>query len=114
MKLSVLITTYNHERYIAQAVNSVLMQVVDFDYEVVISEDHSSDRTREIVLAIQSSFPDRVRLLSPDRAASEHDRGHRVGGSTTFVVDFKACRRQYIALLDDDDYWTDVHKLQKQ
>src|SRR5438270_5726818 len=114
MKVSVLITAYNHEQYVAEAINSALMQAVDFDYEVVISEDHSTDRTREIILAIQRDFPDRVHLLSPPRDDSERDRAHGVGGKTGFVQALKACRGQYIALLDDDDYWTDVHKLQKQ
>ena len=53
MKVSVLTITYNHEKYIAQAIESVLMQEVNFDYELVIGEDCSTDKTREIVVDYQ-------------------------------------------------------------
>ena len=61
MKVSVLVTTYNHERYIAQALDSVLMQKTDFDYEINIGEDCSIDRTRSIVLDFQRRNPGKIR-----------------------------------------------------
>jgi len=65
MKVTVLVTTYNHEKYIAQALDSVLMQKTNFDYEIIISEDCSTDRTRSIVLDSQRRNPRKTRLLLP-------------------------------------------------
>jgi glycosyltransferase involved in cell wall biosynthesis len=114
MKVSVLIVTYNHEAYIAEAIQSVLMQAVDFDYEIVVGEDNSSDRTREIVSDFAKKHSAKIRVLLQDLADSERDRARDIGGKTNFVRALQACKGQYVALLDGDDYWTDIHKLQKQ
>lgn len=105
MKVSVALVTYNHERFISQAIESVLMQETAFDYELVIGEDWSTDRTREIVVDFQKRFPERIRLLPRDR---------NVGAHENFAQTLAACTAEYIALLDGDDYWTTPHKLQKQ
>src|SRR5205823_4249963 len=105
MKVSVLVTTYNHERYIAQALDSVLMQETDFDYEIVILEDCSTDATREIILAYQKRHPDNIRL----RLAAKNQCSNK-----PFAEEFQAARRPYLAMLDGDDYWTSPKKLQKQ
>jgi len=65
MKVSVLVTTYNHEKYIAQAINSILMQQVSFDYEVIVGEDCSADSTRDIVIDYRKRNPDKIRLIMP-------------------------------------------------
>lgn len=104
-KLSVLMITYNHEQYIAQALDSVLDQQVDFDYEIVIGEDCSTDSTREILKNYKAKFPDRVVLL---------ERGKNLGMIRNLVDTLQHCTGEYIALLEGDDYWTDVDKLQKQ
>ena len=104
-KVSIRITTYNHEPFIAQAIESVLMQEVNFDYELIIGEDCSTDRTRQIVKDYQRQYPDKIRLLLPER---------NMGRRHNFLQTLKACRGQYIALLDGDDYWTSPYKLQKQ
>ena len=105
MKVSVLMVTYNHERYIAEAIESVLMQVTNFDYEIVIGEDCSTDRTREIVLEYQKRFPDKIRLLLQEV---------NTGGARNFSQTLESCVGEYIALLDGDDYWTSTGKLQEQ
>jgi glycosyltransferase involved in cell wall biosynthesis len=97
--------TYNHERFIRQAVESVLMQKVDFQYELVIGEDCSTDRTREVLLRFRQEYPNRVRLLLHER---------RLGLGKNFIRTIKACQGQYVALLEGDDYWTSPQKLQKQ
>lgn len=104
-KVSVLMITYNHERFIAEAIDSVLMQETDFDVELVIGEDCSTDRTREIVLDYERKYPDTIRLLLPEQ---------NLGMIPNFVQTYEACRGEYIALLEGDDYWTDLRKLQKQ
>jgi glycosyltransferase involved in cell wall biosynthesis len=105
MKVSVAMVTYNHERFISQAIESALMQQVNFDYEIVIGEDCSTDHTRDIVIDYQQRYPDKIRLLLPEKNLGAKKNGIQV---------HKACQGEYIALLDGDDYWTFPHKLQKQ
>ena len=105
MEVSVLVTTYNHEKYIAQALDSVLMQETDFDYEIVILEDCSTDATREIVLAYRKKHPAKIRLRLPDRNECSNQ---------PFAEEFQAAPSRYIATLDGDDFWTSPKKLQKQ
>lgn len=97
--------TYNHERFIAQALESVLMQETDFPVELVIGEDSSSDGTRAIVVEYAQRYPDRIRPLLRER---------NLGMIPNFVATLQACRGKYVAMLEGDDYWTDPHKLQKQ
>jgi glycosyltransferase involved in cell wall biosynthesis len=105
MKLSVMIITYNHERFIAQAINSVLAQKVTFDYEVVIGEDSSTDGTRDIVADFQGRYPDRIVPLL---------RNENIGMMRNLETTLATCRGQYVALLEGDDYWTCDRKLQRQ
>ena len=67
MKVSVLIFTYNQEQYIAQAVESALMQQTDFAWEILIGEDDSQDATRSICTQYAERYPDRIRLFLNDR-----------------------------------------------
>ena len=101
-KVSVLVITYNQERFIVQALQSVLMQEVNFEYEVVIGEDCSTDRTREIVLQFQKEHPLLVRVIL-------HDKNQ--GPELNFIQTLQACRGKYVATLEGDDYWTSPHKL---
>ncbi len=105
--VSVCMTTFNHECYIRQALDSILMQKVPFLYEIVIGEDKSTDATRELVIEYQRKHPDKIRL----RLAREnlYSQGFKPGFGVR-----AACRGKYIALLEGDDYWTDPLKLQKQ
>jgi glycosyltransferase involved in cell wall biosynthesis len=104
-KVSVLMITYNHEKFIAQAIESVLMQEVSFEYEFVIGEDCSSDKTREIVIDYQKKHSDKIRLLLPEK---------NLGIQKNFAQVLSACKGQYIAFLEGDDYWIFPTKLQKQ
>lgn len=104
-KVSVVMITYNHEKFIEQAVNSVLMQETDFDYEIIIGEDCSTDRTREILIELQKQHPDKIRLVLQPR---------NVGGIPNFTSAFDIATGDYVAFLEGDDYWTSPHKLQRQ
>ncbi len=104
-KVSVLMLTYNHERFIAQAVESVLAQETSFPIEIVVGEDCSTDRTREILLKLQQSHPGTIRLLFREK---------NLGPQKNYASTFAACTGQYIAMLEGDDYWTNPKKLQKQ
>lgn len=104
-KVSVLMVTYNHERYIRQAVESVLEQETDFPIELVVGEDCSTDRTRDYLIEYQKSHPETLRLLLREK---------NIGPQANFAATFAACRGTFVALLEGDDYWTDSKKLQKQ
>ena len=104
-EVSVCMLAYNHERFIAQAIDSVLHQETDFEVELVIGEDCSTDGTRAIVAGYQSRYPDRVRSILNER---------NIGAQANFRRTFAACRGQYVAMLECDDYWTSARKLQTQ
>jgi hypothetical protein len=102
--VSVLMTTYNHERFIGQAIESVLMQQTKFPLEVVIGEDKSPDGTRRIAEDYQRRYPDEIHLLAREVNLGAHN----------FVETYRACRGKYVAVLEGDDYWTSPDKLQTQ
>jgi hypothetical protein len=105
MKASALIITYNQEKSIATAVESALMQKADFDFEVVVADDHSSDGTRDIVQEFERRHPKKVRAICRDQ---------NLGGNINLIESVRACRGEYVALLEGDDRWTDPRKLQLQ
>jgi glycosyltransferase involved in cell wall biosynthesis len=105
MKLSVIMLAYNHAKYISEAIQSVLVQEVDFDYELVIGEDHSSDDTLKIALDFHARFPEKIRIERGDT---------NVGSARNFFNCFNKCSGEYIALLEADDFWVDPMKLKKQ
>ena len=113
-KVSVLITTYNQEHLISQAVNSCLSQEVDFAYEIVIGEDASTDRTREIVVELGKQHPDKIRVLLRNPEEANRDRHIGLAGKINYLTALRECRGEYIAILDGDDYFTSPHKLQRQ
>ena len=103
--VSIQMITFNHERYISQAIESVLAQKTDFECELIIGEDCSPDGTRAICEKYAREHPHRIRLLP-----SERNLGMYVNSRRTAL----ACRGRYIALLEGDDHWTDPRKLQRQ
>jgi glycosyltransferase involved in cell wall biosynthesis len=103
--LSVCLITYNHENYIRQAIESVLMQKVNFDWELIIAEDCSTDTTRAIVLEYKEKHPDFIKLILQEK---------NVGPAKNWLDLIEAPKAKYIAYFEGDDYWTDPLKLQKQ
>lgn len=103
--LSVCIITYNHEHFIRQALDSVLMQKVHFDYGIIVGEDCSTDSTQKVLLEYVKKYPDKFNLLL---------RKKNIGANKNLVQSFIACNGKYIAYLEGDDYWRDPYKLQKQ
>jgi glycosyltransferase involved in cell wall biosynthesis len=105
MKLSVCMISYNHEKYIEQSVLSAVQQVTTFPFEIVICEDHSTDNTAVLLSNLQEKYPDKIRLYKNDT---------NLGIMPNFIRALNACKGDYIALLEGDDYWTDSAKLQIQ
>ena len=103
--VSIFSMVYNHEKYIEQCLNSFLMQKTLFDFEIVIGEDFSSDRSREILLDFQNKYPGKFKLLL---------HPHNIGAVQNQKLTLNACTGKYIAICEGDDYWTDPLKLQKQ
>lgn len=107
MKVSASITAYNHEPYIAQAIEGALAQETDFGFEVVVGDDCSTDGTREVILDLARRHPGRIQTIFPDKNFGD-------GGKRIFLETIQACRGRYIATMDGDDYWTSPRKLQLQ
>lgn len=103
--VSVVFITYNHEPYIAQALESLLMQKTTFPVEILIGEDCSTDRSREICKSYAEKYPETVRLVISDE---------NVGPGRNFLRTLHSAIGTYVAYCDGDDYWTDFDKLQKQ
>ena len=96
--------TYNHEPYIADAIEGVLMQKCDFPIELIIGEDCSTDKTIQICKEYSLKYPE-IKLLSSEA---------NIGMMPNFTKTLQSCTGKYIALCEGDDYWTDPYKLQKQ
>ena len=100
--VSVAITAFNSEKWIARAIESVLMQQTTFLIEIVIADDCSADGTAVIAESLGQRYPDKIRVLA---------RQKNVGIQRNYYETFEMCRGKYIAWLDADDYWTDSSKL---
>ncbi len=107
MKVSVCMITYNHENYLKKAIQSVLIQKTQFDFELVIANDNSPDNS----------------ILIIEEFINQHPNGHKIkflnnkenlGIMPNFINALKNCNGDYIALCEGDDYWIDENKLQKQ
>lgn len=103
--VTVQIGTFNHDQYIRKALESVLIQEVNFEYEILVREDKSTDKTREIVLEFQKKHPNKIRVWTAKK--NLRSQGLQLGLN-------RFARGQYLAKLDGDDFWTNSLKLQKQ
>jgi glycosyltransferase involved in cell wall biosynthesis len=103
--LSVVVIAYNQEKYIAQTLESICTQVVDFKIEVIVGDDGSTDDTRRIIKEYVKRYPNILRPVF---------RKKNLGPWANFVDAFKSAQGKYIALCEGDDFWTDSTKLQKQ
>jgi glycosyltransferase involved in cell wall biosynthesis len=103
--LTVCIITYNHEKFIAETLNSVLMQKTNFSYTIIVGEDCSTDRTRAILLEYKEKHPHKIELLLNEK---------NLGPQRNLMNVHNTAQTKYIAMLDGDDYWTDPDKLQTQ
>jgi glycosyltransferase involved in cell wall biosynthesis len=103
--VSVIVLVYNHEKYIADALDGILMQKVNFDYEIVLGEDCSTDKSREIIFKYAQKYPDKFNLILHE---------HNIGAIANQMAALSACTGKFIAFCEGDDYWTDPWKLHKQ
>lgn len=108
--LSILLITYNHGRFIAQALEGILTQETEFDYEINVVDDCSSDDTQAIVLEYQARYPGRINTYFNKTNIGTLDPPQQ---KVTYAG-FKTLKGDYIAILEGDDYWSSPHKIQKQ
>lgn len=102
-KLSIICTAYNHERYIKYALNSIIMQKVNFDYEVLIGEDCSTDTTRDILKDYEKKYPNRFQIIY---------REYNLGPEKNFQDLYERAKGEYLIVLEADDFWISKDKLQ--
>jgi len=105
IKVSVIMITYNQEEFVAQAIESILMQKVEFQYEILIGDDASSDNTPNIIMEYYEQYPD---IIVPIL------REENIGVSRNSYDLLMRARGEYISNLEGDDYWTSQDKLQFQ
>src|SRR5438094_537303 len=103
--VSICMITYNHEKFVAEAIESVLKQKTTFPIELVIGDDKSTDSTPAIIKGYAEKYPGILKVRYNKENA---------GVVLNTVKTIEECSGKYIAMLEGDDYWTDPLKLQKQ
>lgn len=106
--IAVFMVTYNHENYIGQAIESVMMQKTTFPVKLFIGEDCSLDTTRDLCINYKNNYPDKIEIIFNKINIGAFQNANQI---------YEACINsgaKYIAALEGDDYWTDPYKLQKQ
>lgn len=108
VSVSICCTAFNHEDYIADAIESFLAQKSDFKFEIIIHDDFSSDETANIIREYELRFPELIKPIY------QNENQWSKGVYSTFYFALCAAKGKYIAVCDGDDYWLSPHKLQKQ
>lgn len=106
--VSICCTAYNHEKYLAQTLDSFLAQQCDFPFEILIHDDVSTDATADIIREYAAKYPEIIRPMF--QTENQYSKGVPI--NETF--NFPRARGKYIALCEGDDFWCDPHKLQRQ
>lgn len=112
-KVSVLVQTYNHEAFIGRCLDGILEQITDFEFEILLGEDFSSDQTREICKEFATKYREKIRLFLHHPLNKIKVQNHTTGNFNALYSLFSA-KGEYIAFCEGDDIWTDPYKLQKQ
>jgi glycosyltransferase involved in cell wall biosynthesis len=105
VRVSIMMITYNHEKYIRKALDSVVAQRTNFAFEAIVGDDYSTDGTRDIIREYARKYPKIIKPVFRDR---------NLGASKNVVSVLRKCKAEYVAYLEGDDFWIDEYKLQKQ
>ncbi len=111
--VSVMVTTYNLEKYVEETLKSVLMQDVNFKYEILVGDDGSADNTVGVVKKLQEEYPEIISYFVMDRDQNiKYDRIERASKNRINLLNH--ARGKYLVFLDGDDFYITKDKLQKQ
>lgn len=105
--VSIICITYNHEKYIKYALDGFLIQETNFDFEILIHDDASTDKTASILKKYEGKYPDKIKIIY------QKENQYSKGISPIKLLLNKA-QGKYLAFCEGDDYWIDKNKLQKQ
>ena len=108
VEVSICCITYNHEKYIRETLDSFIMQITNFRYEVLIHDDASTDGTDSIIREYEEKYPEIIKPI--------YQKENQYSKGVSIMETFQRPRihGKYVALCEGDDYWTDPYKLQKQ
>ncbi len=106
--VSVNMMVYNHAKYLRNAIEGVLMQKRDFDIELLIHDDASTDGSQEIIREYQNNYPNIIKPIY--QKENQFSKKIEIG----LIYQYPRCKGKYIAMCEGDDYWTDPNKLKKQ
>jgi len=112
-KVSICCITYNHENFIAKCLDGLINQETNFEYEIILGEDESSDNTRDICKQYKQKYPDKIKLFLRSRKDVIFVDNNPTG-RYNFTENLIASSGKYIAICEGDDYWVYKNKLQKQ
>lgn len=106
--VSIVCITYNHEKYITDAIESFLQQKTDFKYEIIIHDDASTDQTSEIIKEYETQYPDIIQGI--------YEKENQYSKKKIRFMEnvYSLCRGRYLAFCEGDDFWIDIGKLQIQ
>ena len=108
IKVSVLCTAYNHEKYIEKCLQGIIDQKTNFEFEILINDDHSDDKTADLIRMYESKYP---KIIKPVyQTTNQYSKGINIVDD----ILFPKSKGEYIAFCEGDDYWIDEHKLQRQ
>ena len=108
VKVSIVCNTYNHEPYIRDALEGFVNQVTNFQYEVLIHDDASTDKTADVIREYEEKYPDLIKPIY------QTENQYSQGIDFIALYQYPRARGKYVAFCEGDDYWTDPSKLQKQ
>ncbi len=103
--VDVAMPVYNHEKYIAQAIESIVNQKTKFNFRLIIGEDCSTDNSRAIIAEYAKQYPDIIHPIFREKNIGASANGYNIAA---------VARSKYVTICEGDDYWTDEYKLQKQ
>jgi len=106
--LSICVPTYNHEKYIVQALDSILAQKTRYKYEVLVGEDCSTDDTRNVLMEYENKHPGKFTIYYREKNMSNHPEYTNTGDLK------RRCRGKYVITLEGDDFWIDNNKIEEQ
>ena len=105
VKVSVCVITYNHAPFIRECIESIINQTTNFNFEIIIRDDASTDETYSIISDLKVTYPTMINIL---------DSSTNLGANRNFIEILKAAQGEYIAICEGDDYWLNKNKIQKQ